>query len=122
MKFVNPIIISSILLFLTGCDSANTSASEYSFKGKKYVVAGVTNSGFDSLGLLDVRHKDTVLARNASGKWVKVGESGLADQIISEGTFIRRLDSTKIKTTPYGGALIPNTELNKTSAEDTQGD
>lgn len=119
MKFINPIIISSVLLFLTGCESASTSASEHSFKGKRYVVVGVTNATFDGVGSFSAGHRDTVLARNPDGKWVKVGDSDLADQIISEGTFIRRLDSTKIKSTPAGGALIPNAELNAT---DIQGD
>jgi len=86
------------------------------------VVVGVTNSGFDSLGLINVDHKNTVLTRNADGTWGEVGDSYLAEQIISEGTFIRRLDSTKIKPTPHGGALIPNAELNKTSASDIQGE
>jgi len=122
MNFMNPIIIGSILLFLAGCDSASTSASEHSFKGKRYVVVGVTNSGFDGMGSFGVGHKDTVLTRNAEGKWVEVGDNYLAEQIINEGTFIRRLDSTKIKSTPEGGALIPNAELNKTSASDIQGD
>lgn len=122
MRFINPILISSILLFVAGCDSASTSASEHSFKGKRYVIVGTTKTGFDSLGLADVSHKDTVLTRNADGTWGEVGDSYLAEQITSEGKFIRRLDSTKIKTTPYGGALIPNAELNKTSASDIQGD
>ena len=122
MKFIIPIILGCVLFFLAGCDSASTSASEHSFKGKRYVVVGVTKTGFDSLGLADVGHRDTVLARDPSGKWVKVGEGDLANLIISEGRFIRRLDSTKIKTTPYGGALIPNAELNQTNASDIQGD
>ncbi|MEH6361698.1 MAG: hypothetical protein V7761_13330 [Amylibacter sp.] len=122
MKLIIPLILGCVLFFLTGCESASTSASEHSFKDKRYVVVGVTRSGSYGDGSFSVGHRDTVLARDASGNWVKVGEGDLADLIISEGTFIRRLDSTKIKTTPYGGAIIPNAELNKTSASDIQGD
>jgi hypothetical protein len=125
MNIFNLTLAWGMLLLVSACTSATTSASQYTYKGKTYIVVNSSRSGlYTGGGSLDVmaRNNASVLKRNSDGKWVKVGDEGFADIIISGGTFQRRLDSTKIKTSESGVVKIPNSELNDIAAEDIQGD
>lgn len=130
-KFKETILIGIILSALSSC--SNTAASEYTYKGRTYVV--IDYSG--ETGYFDTRNthaEKRVITRNSSGKWVPAGTPH--DVITSKGKFQRNLDSSKIKTirsdeqhpeyydqNKQPVIKILNSELNKTSAEDeTRGD
>ena len=130
MKFKETILIGIILSALSSC--GNTAASEYTYKGKTYVVIDYSgnSAGFD---VRATSSEKRVITQNSSGKWVPAGTPH--DVITSKGKFQRNLDSSKIKTIGSNEQdpenydqnkqpviKIPNSELNKTSAEDTQGD
>jgi hypothetical protein len=84
MKYLKNLLLGAPILILAGCSF--TSGREYNYYGTRYVI-------FNTSTIAGTTQK-RVIVRNSSCKW---GDTKVTpEDIMAQGTFIRKLDSTKI--------------------------
>lgn len=82
MSFFRSALIAGVFLALTGCGS--TTASEYSFQGKRYIVINKQS------GLSGGPTEPRAITQNPRGKWIR--SPVLPRVIVDHGKFVRQID------------------------------
>jgi hypothetical protein len=86
MKFYKSALIASVFLALASCGS--TTASEYSFQGKQYIVIDKKS------GLSGGPAERRAITRNPRGKWIH--SPVLPRVIVDHGQFVRQIDTKEL--------------------------